>query len=264
MREVSDVVSLVRDGARLVTLTGPAAPARRASPSKRHRSSCPSSAMPFWVPLAALRDPALVTADDRADARSRGRSPRTSADRKLLLLLDNFEQVVDAAPELPGLLELPRSADCWSRAASCCGCRARSSTWCRRCRSRRRSSCSPRARGSAGRDGRRAVPAPRRPAARRRARCRADERALAEQILERLSQRLDLLKGGRDADARQRTLRATIEWSYELLDRGGAAPLRPPVGLRGRMHARRGRGGRRRRSRHAPVARRQESRALHE
>ncbi len=37
------------------------------------------------------------------------------------------------------------------------------------------------------------------------------------QIIERLSQRLDLLKGGRDADLRQQTLRATIEWSYELL-----------------------------------------------
>ena len=37
------------------------------------------------------------------------------------------------------------------------------------------------------------------------------------QILDRLSQRLDLLKGGRDADPRQQTLRATIEWSYQLL-----------------------------------------------
>ena len=37
------------------------------------------------------------------------------------------------------------------------------------------------------------------------------------QILERLSGRLDFLKGGRDADPRQQTLRATIEWSYELL-----------------------------------------------
>src|SRR5207249_7135538 len=37
------------------------------------------------------------------------------------------------------------------------------------------------------------------------------------QILERLSKRLDLLKGGRDAEARQQTLRATIEWSHDLL-----------------------------------------------
>ena len=38
------------------------------------------------------------------------------------------------------------------------------------------------------------------------------------QLLERLSQRLDLLKAGRDADPRQQTLRATVEWSYDLLE----------------------------------------------
>ena len=38
-----------------------------------------------------------------------------------------------------------------------------------------------------------------------------------EQLIERISQRLDLLKAGRDADPRQRTLRATIEWSHDLL-----------------------------------------------
>jgi predicted ATPase len=38
-----------------------------------------------------------------------------------------------------------------------------------------------------------------------------------KQLLERLSKRLDLLKAGRDADPRQQTLRATIEWSYDLL-----------------------------------------------
>ena len=41
-----------------------------------------------------------------------------------------------------------------------------------------------------------------------------------EQLLERISQRLDLLKAGRDADPRQQTLRATIDWSYDLLDEG--------------------------------------------
>ncbi len=38
-------------------------------------------------------------------------------------------------------------------------------------------------------------------------------------ILERLDDRLQLLKGGaRDAPERQRTMRATIDWSYDLLD----------------------------------------------
>jgi predicted ATPase len=39
-----------------------------------------------------------------------------------------------------------------------------------------------------------------------------------EQLLERIGQRLDLLKGARDADERHATLRATIAWSYDLLD----------------------------------------------
>lgn len=38
-----------------------------------------------------------------------------------------------------------------------------------------------------------------------------------DQLLERLSSRLDLLRGGRDADPRQATLRVTIAWSYDLL-----------------------------------------------
>jgi predicted ATPase/class 3 adenylate cyclase len=38
-----------------------------------------------------------------------------------------------------------------------------------------------------------------------------------EQLLERLSERLDL-QAGRDADPRQQTLRATIEWSHALLE----------------------------------------------
>jgi hypothetical protein len=40
----------------------------------------------------------------------------------------------------------------------------------------------------------------------------------AEQLLDRLGRRLDLFKGSRDADPRQQTLRATIDWSYQLLD----------------------------------------------
>jgi predicted ATPase/class 3 adenylate cyclase len=39
-----------------------------------------------------------------------------------------------------------------------------------------------------------------------------------EQLLGRIAQRLDLLKGGRDVDERHATLRATIAWSYDLLN----------------------------------------------
>ena len=39
-----------------------------------------------------------------------------------------------------------------------------------------------------------------------------------EELLERLRGRLDLLRGGRDADPRHATLRATIAWSYDLLE----------------------------------------------
>ena len=39
-----------------------------------------------------------------------------------------------------------------------------------------------------------------------------------EVLLERLGDRLDLLRGTRDADERHATLRATIAWSYDLLD----------------------------------------------
>jgi predicted ATPase/class 3 adenylate cyclase len=39
-----------------------------------------------------------------------------------------------------------------------------------------------------------------------------------EALLERLGDRLDLLRGARDVDERHATLRATIAWSYDLLD----------------------------------------------
>jgi predicted ATPase/class 3 adenylate cyclase len=39
-----------------------------------------------------------------------------------------------------------------------------------------------------------------------------------EQLLERIADRLDLLRGERDLEPRQRTLRAAIEWSHSLLE----------------------------------------------
>ena len=67
-------------------------------------------------------------------------------------------------------------------------------------------------------------------------------------ILERLGRRLDLLTGGpRDAPERQRTLRAAIEWSHDLLDERERQRVRGPRGVRRRLDAggRRAGGGRR-------------------
>ena len=67
-------------------------------------------------------------------------------------------------------------------------------------------------------------------------------------ILERLGGRLELLKAapGAGVPERHRTLRAAIEWSYDLLDGRGAGALHEPRRLRRRVHARRCRGRRRR------------------
>ena len=64
-----------------------------------------------------------------------------------------------------------------------------------------------------------------------------------EQIDERLGDRLGLLtRGSRTRPARQQTLRASIEWSYELCSRAGAAVVGAAVGVRRRVRAGRGRG----------------------
>ncbi len=219
-REVAEVVELLQDGARLVTLSGPGG-------SGKTRLAIESAAelVPefrngvFWVGLAALRDPTLVAETVAQTLGAKDGLAEHIGERELLLLLDNFEQVVEAAPELASLLE------------SCPNLRLLvTSRELLRVRGEVEYPVPPLAAAGGGRAllrplpagaerrHRGALPPARRPAARGRARRRPDERALARrQILERLSQRLDLLRGGRDAEARQQTLRATIEWSYDLL-----------------------------------------------
>ena len=66
---------------------------------------------PFFVPLAAIRDPALVLATiARAAGLSGGRPPTSGrlaealAERDLLVLLDNFEHLLPAGPAISELL----------------------------------------------------------------------------------------------------------------------------------------------------------------
>src|SRR5712691_6205306 len=97
-REVSDVVGLMRGGARLVTLSGPGG-------SGKTRLAIESAAelVPgfkngvFWIGLAALRDPTLVAEKVAQTLAAKDSLAEHIGERELLLLLDNFEQVVEAA-----------------------------------------------------------------------------------------------------------------------------------------------------------------------
>ncbi len=213
------MVELLRDGARLVTLSGPGG-------SGKTRLAIESAAelVPefrngvFWVGLAALRDPALVAETVAQTLGAKDGLAEHVGMRELLLLLDNFEQVVEAASELGALLEacpnlrvLVTSRELLriggeveyavtplvqSEAVELFCARSRLipseeiAELCRRLDNL--------------------------PLAIELAAARTSVLSPA-QIQERLSQRLDLLKGRRDSEARQQTLRATIAWSFELL-----------------------------------------------
>jgi predicted ATPase len=218
-REVGEVVAQLRDGTRLLTLIG-------AGGSGKTRLAIEAAAelVPefkngvFWVGMAALREPALVAETIALTLGAKGGLAEHIGERELLLLLDNLEQVVDAAPELAALVEscanlkllvtsrellrvrgevqyvVPPLAEQEAVALFCQRSHLEVSDeiaeLCRRLDNL--------------------------PLAVELAAARAGVLSPA-QILERLSQRLDLLKGGRDSDPRQQTLRATIEWSYNLL-----------------------------------------------
>ena len=217
--ELGKVLGLLQDGARLVTLTGPGGSGKTRLALEAASTLVPEyTAGVFWVGLAPLRDPALVTASIAQTLGAQDGLKAHVGERELLLLLDNLEQVVEAAPELASLVEACPNLKllCTSRellrvrgeveypvlpltepeAVSLFCARARLeptdeiNVLCRRLDSL--------------------------PLALELAAARAKALSIA-QILERVSGHLDVLKGGRDADPRQQTLRATIEWSYELL-----------------------------------------------
>ena len=192
----------------------------------------------FFVSLAPIRDWELVVPTIAQTLGLREQSGESVVetlteyvrDKQVLLVLDNFEQVVAAAPVLAGLLgsapglnvlvtsrtplhlsgertyavrplALGRvDASSSVERAPCRGGRVRPHRRERR-RPSPRSAC-----GSTACRSRSSSPHP--------AYARSPRRALRR----RLDERLKLLTGGaQDLDERQRTLRGTIEWSYELL-----------------------------------------------
>ncbi|MBI5157694.1 MAG: adenylate/guanylate cyclase domain-containing protein [Acidimicrobiia bacterium] len=218
-REVSEVAALLGNGTRLLTLTGPGGSGKTRLAIEAATRLVPDfAAGVFWVGLAALRDPALVQDTIAQVLGAREDLAEHIGERHLLVVVDNLEQVVGAAPQLSALIEacprlrmlttsrerlrirgevefpVPPLAE--SEAVDLFCSRAgvvSDDSILRLCRALENL-----------------------PLAVELAAARASVLA-PEQILERLSGRLDLLRGGRDSDPRQHTLRATIEWSYELL-----------------------------------------------
>ena len=101
--ELADVLSLVANGSRLVTLTGPGGSGKTRLALEAAATLVPSyKAGTFWVGLASLRDPTLVTATISQTIGSTNGLAEHIGEREMLLLLDNLEQVIEVAPEVLG------------------------------------------------------------------------------------------------------------------------------------------------------------------
>jgi predicted ATPase/class 3 adenylate cyclase len=219
-RERAEVSSIFRDGARLVTLLGPGGAGKTRLAIEAAAELVPDFRNGvFWVGLAPLRDAALVPEAIGLEVGAKDGLADHIGERELLLLLDNFEQVVDAATDVSSLL------------SACPSLRVLvTSRELLRIDGERGYLVPPLAEHDAvdlfcQRSGLEPEAAVAELCSRLDNLPLALELAAARgsvlsptQILDRLSQRLDLLKGRRDADPRQKTLRATIAWSHDLLD----------------------------------------------
>jgi predicted ATPase len=218
-REVAEIATMLSDGARLLTLSGPGGSGKTRLAIEAAATLVPAFRNGvFWVGLSTLRDPDLVLDEVASILGASDGLAQHVGGRQMLLLLDNLEQVVDCAPGLATLVE------------TCPNLRLLiTSRELLRVRGEVDYPVPPLAAPEAvelfcERSGLAPDAVIAELCARLDSLPLAVELAAARtnllspaKIVERLSQRLDLFEGGRDADARQRTLRATIAWSYDLL-----------------------------------------------
>ena len=225
-RELGELLSMLSDGSRLVTITG-------AGGTGKTRFALQVAAElvgrfgdgVFWVPLAGLTDPEIVSAEIARTIGAREDLTGSLRGKELLLLLDNFEHLLLAAPTVAELLAGARGLHVLATSRSPLRISGEVEYPLEPLPTSEaivlfaeRSRAAGRVLGGGG-----AVEAI----------CRrldglplAIELAAArmklltpETLLERLESALPLLTGGaRDAPERQRTLEATIAWSYDLLD----------------------------------------------
>jgi predicted ATPase/class 3 adenylate cyclase len=220
-RELDEAGALLREH-RLVTLTGPGGSGKTRLAlqlAAEFAEDFPDGV--YWVALQALRDHELVLPSIAQAIDAKGDLAGHVGDRRLLLLLDNLEQLLPAAPGLSDLLS--RAPNLKLLATS------REQL---RVAGEREYAVDPLpldhavvlfVERAAQAEPREAVEAiclrlDCLPLAVELAAARAKLLA-PQQLLARLEQALPVLTGGRrDAPERQRTLRSTIEWSYRLLD----------------------------------------------
>jgi predicted ATPase len=103
-RELEEAGALLRSH-RLVTLTGPGGSGKTRLGLQLAADAL--DAFPdgvFWVPLQALRDPALVERAIGAFIGADDGLAEHISNKRLLMLLDNFEQVIEAAPTIALLI----------------------------------------------------------------------------------------------------------------------------------------------------------------